>query len=85
MRVLRKRLACGEGRVRAVFFGMRAGKHRKGSDSEKLSFEPEAHQPLAGLLHFLWHQRKKRSNKFNQNEIASRGSFGGWPYRILER
>jgi hypothetical protein len=50
--------------VRAVFFAMCAGKHRKGSDSEKLSFEPEAHQPLAELLLFLWHQRKKRVNKY---------------------
>lgn len=52
----------------AVFFGRCVGKHRKGSDSEKLSFEPEAHQPLAELLLFLWHQRKKGVNKGVLNE-----------------
>jgi len=30
---------------------MCCGKHRKGSGSEKLSFEPEAHQPLAELIY----------------------------------
>ncbi len=47
-------------------------KHRKGSDSEKLSFEPEAHQPLAELTNFLWHQRKKRAVHFSKSDITER-------------
>jgi hypothetical protein len=61
-------------RVCAVFFGMCAGKHRKGSDSESSSRFPEirkAGSRTAGLCFFLWHQRKKKADWPAQNETPS--------------
>jgi hypothetical protein len=40
---------------------MCGGKHRRDSDSERLSFEPKAHQPLAELIFLSLASEKEES------------------------
>ena len=70
MRALRKRLACAVWHEQAVFLGLCGGKHRSGSDSEKLfplSRNIKGGIPYSGTL--LLSLASEKEGETNQNAV----------------